>query len=77
MANYGHGEHYEIMRSKMLYTAAQLFLQKGYAMTSLKEISAEAGTIRVFLHGHSVARKIFSPFWLNMFWRNSSETQEK
>lgn len=44
MANYGHGKHYEIMRSKMLYTAAQLFLQKGYAMTSLKEISAEAGT---------------------------------
>ena len=44
MANYGHGERCESMRSKMLYTVTQLCLQKGYAMTSLKEISAEAGT---------------------------------
>ena len=57
MANYGHGEHYEIMRSKMLYTAAQLFLQKGYAMTSLKEISAEVGTNTGVLTRTSVTRK--------------------
>ncbi len=44
MANYGHSEHYEVMRRKLLYTAARLFLKQGYAMTSLKEISAEAGT---------------------------------
>lgn len=44
MANYGHSEHYEVMRKKMLYTAARLFLEKGYTMTSLKELSAAAGT---------------------------------
>lgn len=44
MANYGHSEHYEVMRKKMLYTAARLFLEKGYVLTSLKELSAAAGT---------------------------------
>ena len=44
MANYGHGEHYEVMRKKMLYTAARLFMEKGYMLTSLKELSAAAGT---------------------------------
>lgn len=44
MANYGHGERYEVMRKKMLYTAARLFLEKGYVLTSLKELSAVAGT---------------------------------
>lgn len=44
MANYGHSEHYEIMRRKMLHTAAEMFLQKGYTMTSLKELAEKAGT---------------------------------
>lgn len=44
MGNIGHGEKYEEMRKKLLHTAAVLFLQKGYSMTSLKEIAAEAGT---------------------------------
>lgn len=44
MANVGHGERYDEMRKKLLYTAAEMFLHKGYAMTSLKELAAETGT---------------------------------
>ncbi len=44
MANIGHGEKYEIVRKRLLYSAAKLFLQNGYSMTSLKELAADAGT---------------------------------
>lgn len=44
MANIGHSDRFEKVRKKLLYVAAKQFLQKGYTMTSLKDIAAEAGT---------------------------------
>lgn len=44
MANIGHGEKYEQVRKRLLYSAAKLFLQKGYSMTTVKELAADAGT---------------------------------
>ncbi len=44
MANIGHGEKYEKVRKRLLYSAAKLFLQKGYSMTTVKELAADAGT---------------------------------
>ncbi len=44
MANIGHGEKYEKVRKMLLYSAAKLFLQKGYSMTTVKELAADAGT---------------------------------
>lgn len=44
MANIGHGERYEKVRKRLLHSAAKLFLQKGYSMTTVKELAADAGT---------------------------------
>lgn len=44
MANYGHGEKFEKMKSKILHTAATMFLQNGYEMTSLKAIAKAANS---------------------------------
>jgi len=44
LANIGHSDRFEKVRKKLLYVAAKQFLQKGYTMTSLKDIAAEAGT---------------------------------
>ncbi len=44
MANIGHSERYEKVRKRLLYSAAKLFLQKGYSMTTVKELAADAGT---------------------------------
>lgn len=44
MANIGHGERYEKIRKRLLHSAAKLFLQKGYSMTTVKELAADAGT---------------------------------
>lgn len=44
VANIGHGEKYEQVRKRLLLSAAKLFLQQGYSMTSLKELAADAGT---------------------------------
>ena len=44
MANIGHGEKYNEMRRKCLFTAAKLFVEKGYMYTSLKEIAEMSGT---------------------------------
>lgn len=42
MANIGTSKKHEEMKSKVLYSAARLFLEKGYTETSLKEIAASA-----------------------------------
>lgn len=44
MGNYRHGERFEQTRSRILHTAATLFLKNGYAMTSLKAIAEAADT---------------------------------
>ena len=43
MANYRREEDARLFRAKVLHAAAKLFLEKGYTMSSLKEIAAAAG----------------------------------
>ena len=43
MANYRREDDARLFRAKVLHAAAKLFLEKGYTMTSLKEIAAAAG----------------------------------
>ena len=43
MANYRSEDKTREFRAKVLYAAAKLFLEKGYTLTSLKEIANEAG----------------------------------
>ncbi|MBQ8164076.1 MAG: TetR/AcrR family transcriptional regulator [Clostridia bacterium] len=43
MANIGHGEKFEILKSKLMLTAAKLFLTNGYTATKLTDISKETG----------------------------------
>ena len=43
MANIGHGKKYETNKSKILYCATKLFLEKGYTKTTMKEIATESG----------------------------------
>ena len=39
MANIGHGKKYLVNRSKILYNATKLFLEKGYTKTTMKQIA--------------------------------------
>lgn len=43
MANFGPSKRYEAVKSKVLHAAAKLFLERGYANSTVKEISSEAG----------------------------------
>lgn len=43
MANIGPSKKHDEMKSKVLHTAAKLFLEKGYANSTVKDIAAEAG----------------------------------
>lgn len=43
MANYRREDDARLFRAKVLHAAAKLFLEKGYTMSSLKEIAAAAG----------------------------------
>lgn len=43
MANLGPGKRHDDVKSRVLHAAAKLFLEKGYANSTVKEIAAKAG----------------------------------
>lgn len=65
MANIGPSKRYEAVKSKVLHAAAKLFLEKGYANSTVKDISAEAGVnigslIHVFGNKETIMSELVS-----------------
>lgn len=77
MANYRDPKQTIRIKTKVLYAAAKLFLQKGFAETTVKEIAKEAGiSTSTMLYIHESKENILAALVRYILERQFSKTEE-
>ena len=77
MANYRNPKQTIRIKTKVLYAAANLFLTKGFAATTVKEIAAEAGVSpSTMLYIHESKENILAALFKEILNRQFAKTEE-
>ena len=77
MANYRDPQQTLLIKTKVLYAAAKLFLQKGFSETTVKEIAQEAGvSASTMLYIHESKENILAALVKDILERQFTKTRE-
>lgn len=77
MANYRDPKQTIAIKTKVLYAAAKLFLQKGFSVTTVKEIAKEAGvSTSTMLYIHESKENILAALVKDILERQFTKTEE-
>lgn len=77
VANYRDPKQTVRIKTKVLYAAAKLFLQKGFAATTVKEIASEAGvSTSTMLYIHESKENILAALVKDILERQFAKTEE-
>ena len=77
MANYRDPKQTTAIKTKVLYAAAKLFLQKGFSATTVKEIAKEAGvSTSTMLYIHESKENILAALVKDILERQFTKTEE-